>query len=134
MGAIQTALSKLIGAVSGVASVSAKIKEHERQVNDKKIQAPTEKEGAVEEKAKKLNKSDFVESKAYKIAQERGLASPKRMIFDERGRPIGTYEEIGTLLAGNSLSGTLEARLRGNNAVKSRKQLLEERSKESGGK
>lgn len=66
-----------------------------------------------------------VEAQAYRLAQERGLANPRRMVFDEAGKPIGTYEEISSLLADESLTGTLTSKLKGKQAVKTRKQLLE---------
>ena len=63
-------------------------------------------------------------AKAYRLAQERGLASPKRLIYDEQGNPVATYAEMAEILADESLSGTVSSLLRGKNAVKNRRALL----------
>lgn len=64
-------------------------------------------------------------AKAYLLAQKRGTASPNRILFDEAGKPIATYEEMATILADESLTGTISARLRGKDAIKQRRMLLE---------
>lgn len=64
-------------------------------------------------------------AKAYLLAQKRGTASPNRILFDESGKPIATYEEMATILADESLTGTVSARLRGKDAIKQRRMLLE---------
>lgn len=66
-----------------------------------------------------------IEAKAYRLAQERGLANPKRIMYDEKGNAIATYEEMAQLLADQSLSGSLTSKLKGKEAVKTRRQLLE---------
>ena len=63
-------------------------------------------------------------AKAYRLAQERGLASPHRLIYDEQGNPVATYAEMAEILADESLSGTVSSLLRGKNAVKNRRALL----------
>ena len=136
MGPIQTALNKLVGAVSGAVVGGAKFKEHERQIAAQEEQARVEKNKAAAEERKEARavatEADLqnlgaseIEAKAFRLAQERGLADPKRIIYDEAGKPIATYEEMANLLADQSLTGTLSSRLRGKNAVKFRKQLLE---------
>ena len=136
MGPIQTALNKLVGAVSGAVVGGAKLKEHEGQIAAAEEQARIEKNAAAaaerKEAAAVATEADLqnlgaseVEAKAYRLAQERGLADPKRIIYDKEGKPIATYEEMANLLADQSLSGTLSSRLKGKNAVKFRKQLLE---------
>ena len=136
MGPIQTAINKLVGAVSGAVVGGAKFKEHERQIAAQEEQARVEKNEAAAEERKEARavatEADLqnlgaseIEAKAYRLAQERGLADPKRIIYDEAGKPIATYEEMANLLADQSLTGTLSSRLRGKNAVKFRKQLLE---------
>ncbi|MBO7210447.1 MAG: hypothetical protein J6V44_05520 [Methanobrevibacter sp.] len=136
MGPIQTALNKLVGAVSGAVVGGAKLKEHEGQIAAQEEQARVKKNEAAAEERKEARavatEADLqnlgaseVEAKAFRLAQERGLADPKRIIYDEAGKPIATYEEMANLLADQSLTGTLSSRLRGKNAVKFRKQLLE---------
>jgi len=136
MGPIQTALNKLVGAVSGAVVGGAKLKEHEGQIAAQEEQARVKKNEAAAEERKEARavatEADLqnlgaseVEAKAFRLAQERGLADPKRIIYDEAGKPIATYEEMANLLADQSLTGTLSSRLRGKNAVKVRKQLLE---------
>ena len=136
MGPIQTAMNKLVGAVSGAVVGGAKFKEHERQIAAQEEQARVEKNEAAAEERKEARavatEADLqnlgaseIEAKAFRLAQERGLADPKRIIYDEAGKPIATYEEMANLLADQSLTGTLSSRLRGKNAVKFRKQLLE---------
>ena len=136
MGPIQTALNKLVGAVSGAVVGGAKLKEHEGQIAAQEEQARVEKNEAAAEERKEARavatEADLqnlgaseIEAKAFRLAQERGLADPKRIIYDEAGKPIATYEEMANLLADQSLTGTLSSRLRGKNAVKFRKQLLE---------
>ena len=136
MGPIQTAMNKLVGAVSGAVVGGAKFKQHERQIAAQEEQARVEKNEAAAEERKEARavatEADLqnlgaseIEAKAYRLAQERGLADPKRIIYDEAGKPIATYEEMANLLADQSLTGTLSSRLRGKNAVKLRKQLLE---------
>ena len=64
-------------------------------------------------------------AEAYRLAQERGLANPKKIIYDKGGKPIATYEEMAMILADQSLSGTVSSLLRGKNAVKNRRNLLQ---------
>ena len=136
MGPIQTSLNKLIGIVSGAVVGGVKAKEHEGQIAAQEAQAKaTEKaQKAAERKeaAAVATEADLrnmgaseIEAKAYRLAQERGLADPNRIIYDESGKAIATYQEMAQLLADQSLSGTLSSRLRGKNGAKYRKQLLE---------
>ena len=134
-GPIQTAINQVLGITAGVVAGGKKYFEHERQIKLKEEQARAkeEEQAAAEEKEaravateadlRNLGASE-VEARAYRLAQERGLASPKRLIFDEAGKPIATYEEMASLLSSQSLSGTLSSRLRGKQAVKTRKELL----------
>ena len=154
MGPIQTEINKLIGTVSAAVGAAGRTIKNERQASAKadaeaaKEAAAAEKEAAAEAQAKQealaqeeadkkeakavateadvrlLGASD-IEAKAYRLAQERGLANPKRMIFDKDGKAIATYEEMAQILADNSLSGAVSAQLRGRNAVKNRRMLLE---------
>ena len=136
MGPIQTALNKLVGAVSGAVVGGAKFKQHEGQIAAQEEQARIKKNEAAAKERKEAKavatEADLqnlgaseIEAKAFRLAQERGLADPKRIIYDEAGKPIATYEEMANLLADQSLTGTLSSRLRGKDAVKVRKQLLE---------
>ena len=61
---------------------------------------------------------------AYRLAQERGLASPKRIIYDKEGTAVATYEEVAQILADQSREGSVSSLLRGRNAVKNRRALL----------
>ena len=136
MGPIQTALNKLVNATSAAVVGGAKLKQDEGQIAAAKETARVEKNAAAAAERKEARavatEADLqnlgaseVEAKAYRLAQERGLAEPKRIIYDKEGKPIATYEEMANLLADQSLSGTLSSRLSGKNAVKFRKQLLE---------
>ena len=157
MGPIQTSLNRLIGmTAAGVAAGKKYVQSQEQTIQeavDKRTQeaiaraTETEKEdqeALAKKQALKQQKqeasavateADLInlgaseeEALAYRLAQERGLANPKRMIFDKEGKPIATYEEMATLLADQSLSGTLTSKLRGKGAIKFRKQLLEGRT------
>ena len=147
MGPIQTEINKLIGTVSAAVGATGKAIQNERQASAKAEQEAA-KEAAAEAKAKqealaqeeadkkeakavateadvRLLGASEIEAKAYRLAQERGLADPKRIIFDKEGKAIATYEEMAQILADNSLSGAVSAQLRGRNAVKNRRMLLE---------
>lgn len=67
-------------------------------------------------------------AKAYLLAQKRGIAAPKRILFDKSGKPMATYAEMAQLLADESLSDTYSSQLRTRRAVKVRRQLLEGKS------
>ena len=154
MGPIQTEINKLLGTAAAIATGGKKFIENERQASAKADAEAAKEAAAAEKEAQKkaeaeqaaleqeeadkkeakavateadvrlLGASD-IEAKAYRLAQERGLANPKRMIFDKAGKPIATYEEMAQILADNSLSGSVSAQLRGRNAVKNRRALLE---------
>ena len=135
-GPIQTALNKLVGVAAGAITGGKRFLENERQNNiEKEKEAAKEAEKTAQEEQEALavaTEADLqnlgaseIEAKAYRLAQERGLADPKRIIYDEAGKPIATYEEMASLLADQSLTGTLSSRLKGKDAVKTRKQLLE---------
>ena len=110
MGPIQTALNKLVGSVSAAVVGGAKLKDHEGQIREEEaaaLKAERAKKAAEKKEAaavateadlRNLGASD-IEARAYRLAQERGIANPKRMIFDKEGKPIATYEEMATLLA-----------------------------------
>ena len=159
MGPIQTEVNKLISTAAAVATGGKKLIEDEKQAGIKAEQE-AQKEAAAAKKAaeaKELEKQEAlkqeeaekkeakavateadvmlfggsdVEAKAYRLAQERGMANPKRMIFDKSGKPIATYEEMAEILASNSLSGSVSAQLRGRNALKKRRMLLEGKTHE----
>lgn len=115
------------------AAAAEKEAQKEADIKAKAEQAALEQEEADKKEAKavateadvRLLGASDIEAKAYRLAQERGLANPKRMIFDKAGKPIATYEEMAQILADNSLSGSVSAQLRGRNAVKNRRALLE---------
>lgn len=67
-------------------------------------------------------------AEAYRIAQQRGITAPNRMIFDTSGQPLATYSEMATILADESLSDLYSSRLRTKNAVKTRRELLRNKS------
>ena len=64
-------------------------------------------------------------AEAYRLAQERGLANPKSIIYGKDKKPIATYEEMAMILADQSLSGSVSSLLRGKGAVKNRRMLLQ---------
>ena len=152
-GPIQTAIGSMINTVSGALAVGKKLSNDERQANEKKAKEAKAAEEAEAEKAeaekaeRKLARDTLKEekaeaqsvateadvrllggsaeaAKAYRLAQERGLASPHRLIYDEQGNPVATYAEMAEILADESLSGTVSSLLRGKNAVKNRRALL----------
>lgn len=148
MGPIQTEINKLINTAAAAVGVGSKMAEGERQADikaeqeaakaAKQAQAEQEKIAAEKKEAsavateanlRLLGASD-VEAKAYRLAQERGLANPKRMVFDKEGRPIATYEEIAQLLSGNSVSNATNDQVRMRKAVQTRRQLLEGKTHE----
>ena len=67
-------------------------------------------------------------AEAYRIAQQRGITAPNRMIFDTSGQPLATYSEMATILADESLSDLYSSRLRTRNSVKTRRELLRNKS------
>lgn len=153
MGPIQTSLNRLLGMAAAGAVAGKKYLANEEQVIQATVnqrtqeaiagaEATEQEEQEAKAKAEQL-KADKQEAaavateadirnlggselaaRAYRLAQERGLADPKRIIYDEAGKPVATYEEMATLLADTSLSGTLSAKLRSRQAVKTRKDLL----------
>ncbi len=67
-------------------------------------------------------------AEAYRIAQQRGTGSPNRIIFGQDGKPLATYSEMATILSDQSLSDLYSSRLRTKNAVKTRRDLLRNKS------
>ena len=152
-GPIQTAIGSMLNTVSGALAIGKKMSNDERQADEKKAKEAeaaekAETEKAEAEKAERKLASDILKqekaeaqsvateadvrllggsaeaAKAYRLAQERGLASPHRLIYDEQGNPVATYAEMAEILADESLSGTVSSLLRGKNAVKNRRALL----------
>ena len=152
-GPIQTSIGNMLNTVSGALAIGKKLSNDERQASEKaakesKAAENAEAEKAEAEKAERKLASDTLKqekaeaqsvateadvrllggsaeaAKAYRLAQERGLASPKRLIYDEQGNPVATYAEMAEILADESLSGTVSSLLRGKNAVKNRRALL----------
>lgn len=67
-------------------------------------------------------------AKAYLLAQKRGIAAPKRMLFDKQGKAVATYDQMAEILADQSLADTYTSQLRTKNKIKVRRQLLEGKS------
>ena len=67
-------------------------------------------------------------AEAYRIAQQRGTGSPNRIIFSKDGKPLATYSEMAMILSDQSLSELYSSRLRTKNAVKTRRELLRNKS------
>lgn len=118
----------------GEAAKAAEAKEAEAQKAERKLASDSLKEEKAEASAiateadVRLLGGSPEAAKAYRLAQERGLANPKRLIYDEEGNAIATYSEMAEILADESLSGTVSSLLRGRNAVKNRRKLLEGKS------
>ena len=107
------------------ASKQAEKEERERQLaNDTLKKEKAEAQSVATEADVRLLGGSPEAAKAYRLAQERGLASPHRVIYDETGNPVATYAEMAEILADESLSGTVSSLLRGRNAVKNRRALL----------
>ena len=158
-GPIQTAIGSMLNTATGALAIGKKLSDDERQASEKAAKeaeatkAAEAKEAEAKEAERKLAsdtlKKEKTEAqsvateadvrllggsaeaaKAYRLAQERGLASPKRLIYDEQGNPVATYAEMAEILADESLSGTVSSLLRGKNAVKNRRALLAGKSHE----
>ena len=158
-GPIQTAIGSMLNTATGALAIGKKLSDDERQASEKAAKEAeaakaAEAKEAEAEKAERKLASDTLNkekseaqsvateadvrllggsaeaAKAYRLAQERGLASPKRLIYDEQGNPVATYAEMAEILADESLSGTLSSLLRSKNAVKNRRALLAGKSHE----
>ena len=118
-GLIQTALGQLLGAVGGAVVAGKKLYEkHEGQ--------------ALQEEEEKSDKGSSEVAKTYKIAQEKGITAPEKIIFDEKGTPLATKAELAELMAKQSLSDSFSARKKGSDKIAARKKELEEKVKEGG--
>lgn len=137
-GPIQTAIGQTLAALAGAASLSKKfINANDRQAGEKEnfeAKAETAKASAAPEAKEEINAGDA--AKAYRIAQERGTASPEKIIFDEKGKPLATYNELATLISRQSMGNSESAKMRSRAAIKSRKEFLENKasSRIKGGK
>lgn len=136
-GPIQTAINQILGSVAGGIALGKKLKNDEGQADKKKQEISEEQAEGDKEAAAVATEADLIglgasetAAKAYRLAQERGTASPERIVFDENGKPLATYNEIASLLASQSLSNSYTSKLRSKQAVKIRKQMLEGRSHE----
>ena len=158
-GPIQTAIGSMLNTATGALAIGKKLSDDERQASEKAAKEAeatkaAEAKEAEAEKAERKLASDSLKkekaeaqsvateadvrllggsaeaAKAYRLAQERGLASPKRLIYDEQGNPVATYAEMAEILADESLSGTVSSLLRSKNAVKNRRALLTGKSHE----
>lgn len=151
-GPIQTAIGSMLNTATGALAIGKKLSDDERQASEKAAKESEAAKKAEAEKAERKLASDTLKeekaeasavateadvrllggspeaAKAYRLAQERGLANPKRLIYDEEGNAIATYSEMAEILADESLSGTISSLLRGRNAVKNRRKLLEGKS------
>ena len=156
-GPIQTAIGSMLNTATGALAIGKKLSDDERQAGEKAAKeaeaakAAEAKEAEAQKAERKLASDSLKEekaeasavateadvrllggspeaAKAYRLAQERGLANPKRLIYDEEGNAIATYSEMAEILADESLSGTVSSLLRGRNAVKNRRKLLEGKS------
>lgn len=119
-GPIQTAIGQMLGAFSGATLAAKKLANDEGQAKEEKQEKP-ESEAAKPSEQKEA-------AKAYKIAQDRGATSTERIIFDEKGQPLGTYDELSVLVSRQALENYRSSRRRTKSAINERKKLL---SKES---
>ena len=135
-GPIQTALGQALGAFAGAAALGKKLANDEKQADERQIkqekkaaqiEAEESKEAAaVATEADLINLGASEEAaKAFRLAQERGTGKPDRILFDEKGKAIATYNEVASLLSKQSLENSYSARLRSKNSMKIRRQLLE---------
>ena len=129
-GLIQTAIGQALASVAGAAAIGKKAYEkHEGQVEQEAAETKEAEAVALEADLRNQGASDIA-AKAYRLAQERGMASPERIIFDESGKPLATYSEMAEILAKQGQSNSYSGRLKGKNAVEERKKLLEGRTHE----
>ena len=113
-GPIQTAIGSMLNTATGALAIGKKLSDDERQASEKAAKESeaakkAEAEKAEAEKAERKLASDTLKeekaeasavateadvrllggspeaAKAYRLAQERGLANPKRLIYDEEG-------------------------------------------------
>ena len=128
MGLIQTAIGQLLGSAAAAAGVGKKLYAKNEGQTDK--EAPKE-EQPQEERPNRG--SNFDAAKAYKLAQQKGLTQPQRIIFDEIGNPVATYGELARLLGKQTLSDHLDSKARTKNAVKERMKKIQQRKLQSRG-
>lgn len=125
MGLIQTAIGQALGSIAGVAALGKKLNEKNEGQANQKAEEQKEAEAVALEADLRNQGASEVAAKAYRLAQERGLASPERIIYDESGKPLATYGEMAKILARQSLENSFSGRLKGKKAVEERKKLLE---------
>lgn len=125
MGLIQTAIGQALASLTGAAAIGKKAYEkHEGQVGKKEAEEK-EAEAVALEADLQVQGASEVAAKAYRLAQERGMVSPERIIFDESGKPLATYSEMAEILAKQGQMNSYSGRLKGKRAVEERKKLLE---------
>lgn len=127
-GPFQTAVNQLLGMTAGAVAGVKKIVKDERQDRQEQDQAAKkiQENGIQAFKAEEERdvEADKIAAKAYRQAQDRGLASPNRIMFDENGNPLATYDELAQIMADSSLSQNLSSSARSVEAVKHRKEML----------
>lgn len=148
-GMIQTAVGRLLGTTAAAVGVGKKVYDKAQgQTLQETPEEPKAPEATVQKNEKgapKVNEAELykeanavateadlrnfgaseIAAKAYRLAQERGTASPERIIFDENGKALATYKEMAEILADQSLTDTFTSRLRSKNRIEERRKLLE---------
>ena len=125
MGLIQTAIGQALASLAGAAAIGRKAYEkHEGQIKQEEAEQKEAEAVALEADLRKEGASEIA-AKAYRLAQERGMASPERIIFDESGKPLATYSEMAEILAKQGQNNSYSGKLKGKKAVEERKKLLE---------
>ena len=127
-GPFQTAVNQLLGMTAGAVAGIKKYVKDERQDLQKEKQAEEkiQQRGiqALQSEENRDLAAEQVAAKAYKAAQDRGLASPNRILFDEAGNPLATYDEAATIMADKNLSQHLSVRKRNTDVVIARRDQL----------
>ena len=134
-GPFQTGVNQLLGLTAGAVAGIRRFAQDEKQALEKERQEANAQQKEVAERGIEALRSEEVRdiaseqlaAKAYKKAQDRGLATPNRIMFDEDGSPLATYDELASIMADSSLSQNLSNRLRNSDAVKARREMLKKK-------
>ena len=114
MGPIQTLIGKALAVTGGAIAFGKKENENEEQV----------KQEAEQEKA-----SSAMAAKAVKTAQDKKVAKPKLLYFDEKGtEPLATSGEMASVLSHVSLSSAISSKTRGRKKYEARLAYIKKRT------
>ena len=117
---IQTAIGQILGAVAGAGIAGKKLYANERQaIKEETPQEKPETESVKKADEKPIQEQDLMQA-AFNIAQKKGIASPRNILFNEEGRAIADYGEMSELLAKQALQQRLKRKRRIKDTFQSR--------------